>query len=68
MRRAREVIAMQEMVGTVYCSREVRSYVATIAAHTRQNPALQLGVSPRAIALLRGSGLRGAGRARLYTA
>ncbi|NLD34013.1 MAG: MoxR family ATPase [Clostridiales bacterium] len=51
---AREVIAMQEMVGTVYCSREVRSYVATIAAHTRQNPALQLGVSPRgAIALVR---------------
>lgn len=49
-----EVIAMQEMVGNIYCSREVRSYVATIAAATRQNPALQLGVSPRgAIALVR---------------
>lgn len=34
--------------------REVRSYVATIAAHTRQDQALQLGVSPRgAIALVR---------------
>lgn len=51
---ADEIIAMQELVGTIYSSREVRSYVATIAAHTRQNPALQLGVSPRgAIALLR---------------
>ena len=51
---AREVIGMQEMVGAVYCSREVRVYVATIAAATRQNAALQLGVSPRgSIALLR---------------
>lgn len=51
---AREVISMQEMVGAVYCSREVRIYVATIAAATRQNAALQLGVSPRgSIALLR---------------
>ncbi len=51
---AAQVIAMQETVGTVYCSREVRSYVATIAASTRQNSALQLGVSPRgAIALVR---------------
>jgi len=48
------VIAMQDTVGLVYCSREVRSYVATIAATTRQHPALQLGVSPRgAIALIR---------------
>ena len=51
---AREVLAMQEMVGTVYCSREVRSYVATIAAATRNHPSLQLGASPRgAIALVR---------------
>ena len=51
---AREVISMQELVGAVYCSREVRVYVATIAAATRQNAALQLGVSPRgSIALLR---------------
>ncbi len=51
---AQDVIAMQDMVGTIYCSREVRSYVATIAAKTRQHPALALGASPRgAIALVR---------------
>lgn len=51
---AREIIAMQELIGTVYCSREVRSYVATIAAATRTHPSLQLGASPRgAIALVR---------------
>ncbi len=51
---AEEVLHMQDMVGTVYCSREVRVYVATIAAATRQNAALQLGVSPRgSIALVR---------------
>lgn len=51
---AREIIAMQELVGTVYTSREVRSYVATIAAATRAHPSLQLGASPRgAIALVR---------------
>ena len=49
-----EIILMQEMVGTVYCSREVRSYVANIMAATRKHAALQLGVSPRgAIALIR---------------
>ena len=51
---AGDVIAMQELVGTVYCSREVRSYVAQIAACTRSHPSLLLGVSPRgAIALIR---------------
>lgn len=51
---AQEVMQMQDMVGAVYCSREVRVYVATISASTRQNAALQLGVSPRgSIALLR---------------
>lgn len=51
---AQEVMQMQDMVGAVYCSREVRVYVATIAAATRQNASLQLGVSPRgSIALLR---------------
>jgi MoxR-like ATPase len=51
---AQEIIALQELVGTIYCSREVRSYVATIAAATREHPALQLGASPRgAIALVR---------------
>ncbi|NLA53928.1 MAG: MoxR family ATPase [Clostridiales bacterium] len=53
---SQEVINMQELVGNIYCSREVRIYVATIAAATRQNAALQLGVSPRgSIALLRAS-------------
>lgn len=51
---ATDIIAMQELVGTVYCSREVRSYVAQIAACTRNHPSLLLGVSPRgAIALIR---------------
>lgn len=44
---ARDVIAMQDMVGTVYCSKEVRHYVANIAAMTRTHPSLQLGVSTR---------------------
>ena len=53
---ARDVIAMQDMVGTVYCSKEVRHYVANIAAMTRTHPSLQLGVSTRgAIALIRGA-------------
>ena len=51
---AQDVLAMQEQVGTVYCSPEVRSYVASIAAVTRNHPQLALGVSPRGgIALLR---------------
>lgn len=49
-----EVVQLQEQVGTVYASREARSYVAQIVAGTRNHPALQLGVSPRGgIALLR---------------
>ncbi len=49
-----EILSMQEQLGTVYASREARNYVATIAASTRNHPALQLGASPRgAIALLR---------------
>ena len=44
------------MVTTIYCSPEVRSYVATLAAATRQEPALQLGASTRAaIALIHGA-------------
>jgi len=51
---AEDIIAMQAAVGDIYCSREVRSYVANIAAGTRRHPALQLGVSTRgAIALIR---------------
>ena len=51
---AADVIAMQEQVGTVYCSPEIRSYVASITAATRNHPQLSLGISPRGgIALIR---------------
>ena len=51
---AEEIISMQEQLGTVYASREARSYVATIVSMTRTHPALQLGASPRgSSALLR---------------
>jgi len=51
---AEDIIAMQEQLGTVYASREARSYVATMVSLTRTHPALQLGASPRgSIALLR---------------
>ena len=50
---AEDVIAMQAEVKNIYCSREVRSYVANLCAATRNHPALQLGVSTRAaIALI----------------
>ena len=53
---AKDIIALQDMVGTVYCSKEVRHYIASIAAMTRTHPSLQLGVSTRgAIALTRGA-------------
>lgn len=53
---AEDIIALQEMVTTIYCSPEVRSYVATLAAATRQDPALTLGASTRAaIALIHGA-------------
>lgn len=51
---AEDILGMQAAVGEIYCSREVRSYVATIAAATRKHQALQLGVSTRgAIALIK---------------
>ncbi len=53
---AQDILAMQEQVLTVYCSPEVRSYVAHLAAATRQDPSFQLGASTRAaIALIRGA-------------
>ena len=53
---AQDIIALQEMVKRVYCSPEVRMYVATLAAATRQEPALALGASTRAaIALIHGA-------------
>ena len=53
---ARDIIALQEMVKQVYCSPEVRLYVANLVAATRQEPALTLGASTRAaIALIHGA-------------
>nr|MBR4280070.1 MoxR family ATPase [Clostridia bacterium] len=53
---AQDIIALQEMVKQVYCSPEVRMYVATLVAATRQEPALALGASTRAaIALIHGA-------------
>jgi len=52
---AQDILAMQEQVTHIYCSPEVRSYVATLAAATRNEPAFTLGASTRAaIALIRG--------------
>lgn len=45
---AEDVIGMQESVKNVYCSKEVRSYVANICAATRNHPGLSLGASTRA--------------------
>ena len=51
---AEDILQMQAAVGSIYCSREIRSYVANIAAATRRHTALQLGVSTRAaIALVK---------------
>ena len=53
---AQDIISLQEMVKQVYCSPEVRMYVATLVAATRQEPALTLGASTRAaIALIHGA-------------
>ena len=52
-------IKLQQQVETVYTSREVRAYVSNIAAASRKNGALQLGVSTRAaISLLRAAQAR----------
>ena len=52
---AQDILAMQDQVTRVYCSPEVRSYVATLAAATRNDPSFTLGASTRAaIALIRG--------------
>ena len=50
---AEDVIAMQQTVKTVYCSKEVRAYIAAICAATRNTSLLSLGASTRAaIALI----------------
>ena len=51
-----DILRLQQEVEGVHTSREVRSYISGIAAASRRNGALQLGVSTRAaIALLRAS-------------
>ena len=53
---AQDILTMQEMVSTIYCSPEVRNYVAHLAMATRENPSFTLGASTRAaIALIRGA-------------
>lgn len=53
---AEDILQMQEQVTQVYCSPEVRAYVASLAAATRREPAFQLGASTRAaIVLIRGA-------------
>lgn len=49
-----DVLAMQQQVKNTYASPEVRAYVASICAATRNTPYLTLGASTRAaIALIR---------------
>ncbi len=51
---AEDIVYMQEQVGEVYTSKEIKTYVAMIAQASRKHSALQLGVSTRgAIYLLR---------------
>ncbi len=51
---AQDILHLQSLLPQVYSSDELRQYIAEIAAATRRNPMLSLGVSPRgAIALLK---------------
>ena len=43
---AEDVIAMQQTVKTVYCSKEVRAYIAAICAATRNTPLLSPARAP----------------------
>lgn len=45
---AEDVMTMQQQVKQVYCSKEVRAYIAAICAATRTTPYLSLGASTRA--------------------
>ncbi len=56
---SKDILSLQHAVGTVYASREVRAYVAMIAAASRKYSGLQLGISTRAaISLLRAAQAR----------
>jgi len=49
-----DIVKLQQQVESVYAAKEVRTYVANIAAASRKSGALQLGVSTRAaISLLK---------------
>ena len=51
-----DILRLQQEVENVYSAKEIRSYIAAIAAASRKTGALQLGVSTRAaISLLRAS-------------
>jgi MoxR-like ATPase len=51
---SKDIVRLQQQVETVYAAKEVRAYIAQIAAVSRKTGALQLGVSTRAaISLLR---------------
>ena len=51
-----DILRLQQEVEGVHTSREVRAYISAIAAASRKNGALQLGISTRAaISLLRAS-------------
>jgi len=64
---AADLLALQSAVGEIYCAREVRSYIAAIAAATRRHPMLQLGCSTRgAISLIRASQARALLEGRNY--
>lgn len=56
---SQDILSLQHAVGTVYASREVRAYVAMIAAASRKYSGMQLGISTRAaISLIRASQAR----------
>ena len=56
---ARDIVALSRKVDDVYASKEVRTYIANIAAASRKSQGLQLGISTRAsISLLKGAQAR----------
>ena len=53
---AQDILEMQDQVATIYCSPEVRAYVAKLSAATRNDPSFSIGASTRAaIALIHGA-------------
>jgi MoxR-like ATPase len=49
---AADVLAAQEAAAAVHASSAVRNYVVSLLWHTRQDPRVELGASPRAGLLL----------------